>query len=356
MSDNRTVRVGIVGLGIGMIHVDAFRAVAGCEVVALCDIDPHRLATAAAEKGVAQTFADAAELFSSGEVDAVAICTPNATHAPLSLAAIGRGLHVLVEKPMAMNAVEGRAMLEAARQADRRLAVHFNHRSHSHVQELRRLVDNGDLGELYFGRTIWHRRRGIPAKPSFVQKDRSGGGAMMDLGVHQIDQLLFILGHPRVATLTARTFTQFDHADAPGLEMDVDDFAAAFIRFENGAAAELEVSWASHHHLDEHRVLQVYGSGAGARRELVGYAGGPNELSLYRRRDGGLVDDFYHGLPPTPSVQADFVDAIRHGREPAFSARHGLTATMILDALYESSAGGREVVFAERFAPTVSAG
>ena len=353
------LRVGVIGLGIGRSHVDAYRKADGCEVTAVCDADTGRLDSVAAEKGVPHKFAQVDHLFDSGLVDAVSVCTPNAGHAPLTIEALNRGLHVLVEKPMAMNTAEATAMLDAAEKADRKLAVHFNHRMQPHVQALRRFVEAGDLGEVYFGRTTWHRRRGIPGRPGFVSKEKAGGGALIDLGVHQLDQLLFVMGHPEIESLSAQVYTKFA-ADVPHLQMDVDDFSLTFIRFAGGATAEMEISWASHHHIDEHRVLQVYGTDGGARRELVGYGGGPNDLTIYRRRHGAMTDTAVTKPPAATGVQADFVDAIRTGREPLCSGRHGLTTMKILDALYESARTGREVVFSEMFArnraPSVAGG
>ena len=183
---------------------------------------------------------------------------------------------------------------------------------------------------------------------------------MIDLGVHQLDQLLYVMGHPPIRSLTAQVFTKFAAVDVPHLAMDVDDFSVAMIRFEDGTAAEMEISWASHHHQDEHRVLQVYGTDGGARRELLGYGGGPNDLTVYARRHGAMVEQRIVKPPAVPSVQADFVAAIREGRQPLASARHGLATMQILDALYESSRTGREILFADMFgggkAPAVASG
>ena len=250
---------------------------------------------------------------------------------------------------MAMNTAEATAMVEAARRNGRKLAVHFNHRMQPHVQALRRFVDAGELGELYFGRTTWHRRRGIPGRPGFVSKEQAGGGALIDLGVHQLDQLLFVMGHPIIESLSAQVYTKFA-ADVPHLAMDVDDFSVTFLRFANGATAEMEISWASHHHVDEHRVLQVYGTDGGARRELIKYGGGPNDLTLYHRRHGAMTDAQVTQPPAATTVQADFVAAVREDREPACSGEHGRTTMMILDALYRSAETRREVLFADLFA------
>ena len=344
-----SVRVGVVGMGIGRMHINNYLKAPGCKLTALCDTDAERVAEAAKEFGVEHVFTDAQKMFDSGEIDAVSICTPNAFHAPLTIAALKAGLHVLCEKPMAMNTAEAKEMIATADKAGKKLAIHFNHRMNPFVHAMRDYVTSGDLGEIYFGRTVWHRRRGIPGRPGFVSKKQAGGGAMIDLGVHQLDQMLWVLGHPSIKSLTAQVYTKFDKIDVPHLEMDVDDFSVAFLRFDDGSTLEMEISWASHHDTDENRLLQLYGTEGGARRYLVGYEGGPHDLTIYRRRHGAMTEEIVHSPAKVTNVQADFVDAILNDREPIATAQHGLITMMILDALYESSKTGREVVFSEMF-------
>ena len=265
MSHEQELRAGVIGTGIGKAHLNAYAKADGVRTVALCDVNEETLHKTADEFGIEHRYTNADDLFASGHVDLVSVCTPNAFHAPLTIAALRAGLHVLCEKPMAMNTAEAQSMIDAADEAGKTLGIHFNHRMQPHVAALRAYAESGDLGEIYFGRTTWHRRRGIPGRPGFVSKRQAGGGAMIDLGVHQLDQLLYVMGHPRDhESLTAQVYTKFDQARRAGaLEMDVDDFSIAFVRFANGATAEMEISWASHHHHAEHRVLQVYGTDGG---------------------------------------------------------------------------------------------
>lgn len=343
------VRAGVIGLNFGRTHIAHYLAAPNCRLVALCDLDKDRVDATAREFNVQRTFTDAETLVSSGEVDLVSICTPNVLHAPLAIKALEHGLHVLVEKPMAMSSAEAQKMIAAAQKANRKLSVHFNHRMNAYVHAMRRYVESGDLGEVYFARTYWHRRRGIPNRPGFISKLQSGGGAMIDLGVHQLDQLLFLLGHPGIKSLSAQIYTKFDKLDVPHLAMDVDDFSVGFVRCDNGATLEMEISWASHHDTDENRLIQLYGTDGGARRYLVGYQGGPQDLVIYRRRHGALTEEHVTSPPDVGTVQNDLVEAIRTGREPLVRPEHGLVTMQILDALYESSRTGREVIFEEMF-------
>ncbi|MEM7809263.1 MAG: Gfo/Idh/MocA family oxidoreductase [Planctomycetota bacterium] len=349
-SEKRHLRAAVIGVGIGQAHLSAFQDAEACDAVAVCDLDRDKAQKAADNFGISRVYTDAQHLFEDADVDVISVCTPNATHMPLSIAAMKAGKHVLCEKPMAMNTAEATSMIDVSKETGKTLGIHFNHRMNPFVAAMHRYAVAGDLGELYFGRTLWHRRRGIPARPGFVSKKLAGGGAMIDLGVHQLDQLLHVMGHPKIKSLSSQVYTKFAKVDVPDLEMDVDDFSVAFVRFENGASAEMEISWASHHHLPEHRVLQVYGTEGGARRDLHGYGGGPNDLTIYNRRHGGFQDSVISKPPEVPSVQADFLDAIREGRDPICSAEHGLVTMQILDALYASSDTGKEVVFDEFFA------
>src|SRR5687768_15515427 len=343
------VRAGVIGLNFGKAHVNSYLASPNCRLTALCDINKPLVDAAAREFGVEHTFTSAEELIKSGTVDLVSLCVPNVLHAPLTHLALENGLHVLVEKPMAMNTVEAQRMIAAAERGGRRLAIHFNHRMNSYVQAMRRYVESGDLGDIYFARTYWHRRRGIPNRPGFISKLQSGGGAMIDLGVHQLDQLLFLLGHPEIQSLSAQVYTKFDKLDVPAMTMDVDDFSVAFVRCANGVTMEMEISWASHHDVDENRLIQLYGTEGGARRYLVGYQGGPQDLAIFRRRHGALTEEHVTSPPDMGTVQSDLVDAIRTGRDPLVRPEHGLVTMQILDALYESSRTGREVLFDEMF-------
>lgn len=342
-SDPNKVRVGVIGLGMGRHHVKTYQACPRCEVVALCDVDTARLAAASAELNVPHTFTDADTLLASGAIDAVSVATPNTLHHPLTMAALQAGLHVLCEKPMAMNAQQAREMVELAAKKKLKLAMHFNHRANPGVQWIARAAQAGALGEIYFARTVWHRRRGIPGRASFLDKAWSGGGAMIDLGVHMLDQTLYIMGYPRPVAVTAATYTKFNEKDVPHIPMNVDDFATAYLRFDNGATLAMEISWASHHHHAEQFLVQVYGAEGGARRLSENYR--ETAVELYRREHGGLATTRMDAPPSdVASVQADFIDAILDDREPAFRGEHGLVTMQILDAIYESSRTGREVL------------
>jgi predicted dehydrogenase len=332
------LRAGVVGLGIGRQHIRAYLDAPDCDVTAICDIDEAALAAAAEEFGVPSTFTDAQALFDSGLIDVVSIAVPNAFHAPLTIAALEAGLHVLCEKPMALSTADARTMVAAAEAADRQLGVHFSQRWRPGIYRIQRAVAAGRLGEVYYARAMWHRQQGIPARPTFVDRLRAGGGALIDNGVHLLDWTLFILGYPEPLTASAQLQSRFGDRDVEG-GIEVEDFATGFVRFEGGITLSLEVSWASQHTHSEETLIQYYGTDGGALRRTYDY--GEAELVIADRDGNDLA------LPeeplPAATVQADLLEAIRDGREPGASSAAGLATIRILDALYASARAGHEV-------------
>ena len=158
----KKLRMGVVGLGMGRGHARGYLSHPQAELVALCDMDAEKLAAEAREMGVEQTYSDAAEMFKRADLDAVSIAVPNKFHAPLTIAALKSGLHVLCEKPMARTAQEAERMLKAARAAQKNLMINFSFRFSDMSYALKEQVDAGVVGDIYFGRSVWHRRRGLP--------------------------------------------------------------------------------------------------------------------------------------------------------------------------------------------------
>ena len=338
------LRAAVIGVRMGANHVKNFQAADGCEVVAACDLEPELLKKVAEEHNVPQTYAKVEKMLAEEKLDIVSVATPNTLHHPMTTAALEQGLHVLCEKPLAMNARQAEEMVETAKRNKVKLGVHFNHRMRDDVQAIARAIQAGELGDVYFARTVWHRRKGIPLRPSFLKMDSSGGGALIDLGVHILDIACYCLGFPKLVAVNGQACTKFAARDAPGLDMDVDDFATAYCRFENGATLALEVSWASHHEHPEQMLLHVYGDEGGATRRVHDYQ--DISIELHKRHHGNLVttrvDRF---TASSTTVQQDFVNAIREDRAPACSGEHGLLAMKIIDGIYESSRTGREVRF-----------
>ena len=336
----KKLNIGIVGLGMGKNQINEFRNTGKADVIALCDTDQQKLESIAEDYQVQHTYTDMDTMIQSLDLDAVAIATPNYTHHPLTLKAIQQGLHVLCEKPLAINFQQAQEMVQAAEDNNRKLAVHYNHRMSPSAQLVKRYITNGNWGDVYFIRSIWHRNKGIPSGAAgwFYKRDTAGGGCFIDLGVHMIDMALSFADFPRILSVSGQLHNKFGETDLAGQEMEVEDFGTAYIRCENGLCISIEISWASHS-LKSGMCTEVYGTEGGARRDEDG-------VEVMKREHGQIAKtSFPKGINSDrmPSVQADFVQAIIDDTHPQCSGQDGMLLMKILDAVAESSRTGQEV-------------
>ncbi len=345
----KKVRVGVVGAGgiARQAHVVNYAQLPGVELVGICDVDEKRALALAEEFDVPAVFTDHRKLLKE-DLDAVSICTPNVYHAPVALDAFERGANVLCEKPMATTAKDAKAMVEAARKAKRVLMVAHQARFRNESRTLKKFVDAGKLGHVFYARAGYLRRRGIPGAGSwFTTKALAGGGALIDIGVHALDLVLWFMGFPKPVTVlgtTQQSITDVRKAvggwGTPNLKgvIDVEDFAAGFVRFGNGATLLLEASW--HANIVETRmVFELVGSKGGAKLDPL----------VVATEDRGVTVDV------TPQVPRDgesaylrevrhFVDCVRRGRQPLITGEQGLVVTSILEAVYRSAEKGQAVM------------
>ena len=224
-------RAAVVGLGIGRGHARAFAASERAELVSVCDKDPSRFERVA-ELDVA-TYTDFNEMLKREKPEVVAVALPNYLHASFTTKALWAGAHVLVEKPMAMSAAECRRMLREAKKRRRLLCVGFSYRYTAPAHFLKSLADGGRLGEVYFARTMWHRRRGIPGGKGgcFGEKSLAGGGPLIDLGVHRIDLAWWLMGRPEPAAASGAAYCKFgkEFARRRGWDFTTEDMAVGII-------------------------------------------------------------------------------------------------------------------------------
>lgn len=333
---SQLVRVGLIGAGhIAQIsHIPALRKMREAAIVAICDDDVVKARNLAQRIDVPRAFSDFEELLRMPDLDAVVISTPNHLHAPMTIAALDYGKHVLCEKPAARNAAEAQQMADAARRAGKTLMYAMNSRFDSDVQILRRFIEKRDLGEIFYAKTGWLRRRQDRRRAEwYSNKKSSGGGVLMDLGVQMLDLALWLMGNPRVVSVTSTKYAQ-------DTRQDVEDTLAAMLVLEGRACLTLEVSWAL---LLEKNFpyLNLYGTEGAA---LL------NPLRLHKEMHGNLMN-------VTPAVESDrntykesyeremehFLRCITHGEKPLASAEDGLALMRVIDAIYESADARREV-------------
>ena len=342
------VNVAVVGLGMGRHHLNCYKACPQANVVAICDTDEARLKAVGDEHGIKQRFSQYEELFAMKDLHAVSVALPNFLHAPVTIAALKAGLHVMCEKPLAMTAQEGEAMCAAARAAGRQLMMHFNTRFHESSRFAKSVVEAGIVGPVYFGRTGWHRSRGIPGLGGwFTTKSKSGGGPLIDLGVHRLDLALWLMDYPEPVAVTGSAYYELANelAGRQGKPMDVEDMAAGFIRFKNGASLVVEASWATNTHKREEGFTVLLGTKGGVNLDNGGGTGEGYEFRAraYQSIGGALVEITPKVPLPATTAQASFVQALLAGEPNPAPGEHGLLVQRILDALYNSAAEGREI-------------
>jgi predicted dehydrogenase len=351
----------VIGLGwAGRQHMAAYADAADVELVALAGMEADQLTELGEQYGVEHRFPDWRDLVAAGQVDVVSVATPTTLHAPIAVEALGAGLHVLSEKPMAENAAVAQTMVDAAKAADRVLEVCFNHRRRGDVRALKQIIDAGLLGHIYYAKAGWLRRQGIPGLGSwFTRAATAGGGPLMDIGVHMLDMALHLLGEPTVRAATAATYAEFgprgrgsssyaasDKTGVTEADFDVEDLSTAFLRLGDGGTLLLESSWAQWIPQDQCYVA-VYGSDGGANLEWGGQPGDwYNKLSIWTEVEG-VPAELHPALPPHGGhreIIFDFVAQVRSGSYGAHRGEEALTRARVVDACYASAQKGSEVL------------
>ena len=348
-------RVGIIGNG-GIckgVHIEEYIKDERLEVAAVCDIIEERAQFLKDNYFPnATVYTDYKELLKDESIDSVDICTPNYLHSVIAVAAFEAGKHVFCEKPDAINVEEVLKMQAAAEKAGKTLMVMRNNRYVDASVFAKKYIDGGKMGEIYAGRCGWQRRRGIPGKGGwFTTKAQSGGGPLIDLGVHMIDLAIWLMGNPTPVSVSGNTYSKFsdnDTSDSVNSDFgdknaagtfDVEDLAMGMIRFDNGAVLQIEFSWASNVKR-ERRFVELRGTKSGLKWEN-------GQVEFYTEDDGELLDisapntDEHHGHF---NNLKHFYDVVIDGAEPKFVPQQGVDMVKILCAVYESAKTGKEVL------------
>ncbi len=332
-----TIRIAFTGTGyIAKIHAKAARVIEGVELAAVVNHRPESMAAFAAEMGIGRQYDSVEALLEDGGVDALSINTPNYLHAPQAIAALRAGVHVLVEKPMAMNAAEAEAMLDAAQKSGALLMVAHCWRFDEEVLWLKGQADAGRLGRIV--RTTGY---GVHASwgPGgwFTQKRHAGGGALADMGIHALDTARFLLGDPQPVSVYARIGTHYG-------AYDVDDTGLIIVTWENGATSCIESGWWQPHMDGPEAATRLYGTrGFGSvfptYLKLTDAAGRVEEVQ------GGFAHPRAEHCPQSmyDRQMAYFIDCIRAGRAPVPGGQEGLINMRVVDAAYRSAETGEAV-------------
>jgi predicted dehydrogenase len=347
MKDGK-IRVGLIGAGniAQNAHIPAYLKQKDVELVAVCDVKEERAKEVAQKYGMKYAVKDFNELVAIDEIDAVSICTWNNFHAPAAIAAAKAGKHILCEKPMSMNPAESEAMLKAARENKVTFMMGFVNRFRSDSKVIKAMAEAGKFGEIYTAKAGWLRRRGTPLG-WFTDLSKSGGGPVIDIGVHVIDLTWYFMGKPRPVSVSAAAYSKIGDYKTKGVDrwtafdtdnlvFNTEDSACGLIRFENGASMLFEVSWA------------INGKGTGTYSQIFGSKAGASldPLMIYGEEEGYLMDS-------APVVMEEdafnneirhFLDCVKEGREPISTVQDGLQVQKILNGIYDSARLGKEVI------------
>ncbi len=350
------LRVAVIGCGgiATWAHMPAYENMDNVEVVAMCDIKKDKALKLAEKHGVPtdRVFEDYHDVIALPDVDAIDICTPNKFHSIIAVDALNAGKHVFSEKPDAISVEEANKMKDAAEKNGKILMVMRNNRHSAPSKFLKKYIAEGNMGEIYAGRCGWQRTRGIPGKGGwFTTKELSGGGPLIDLGVHMIDLSIWLMGNPTPVAVSGSTYTKFadtkistsensrfGEIDGEGT-FDVEDLAMGFIKFDNGACLQIEFSWASN--VDcEKRYVELRGTKAGSKWE-------DEKVELYGETGGEfcvMKPQINAGIGGHEANLRHFADVVLNGAKPDFEPIQGVNMIKILQAIYESAKTGKEVI------------
>ena len=355
----RKIKVGIIGAGwIAEAHAACYKRMQDVEVVAVADII----------EGKAQKFIDTfgltdAKAYSSDvemlekvdDLDAVSICTYNATHASCAINALNAGVNVLLEKPFTVTLDEAVEVMRAERKSKKILSIGFQPRMSANMQMIKKIVDSGELGQVYYMQAGGGRRDGIPTPygTSFIAKETGGIGAVGDIGSYSLDMLLHAVGDPKPLTVSGYTSDFFGkNPETYGSHPEyaevfaVDDFAAAFIRLEGGIILDFRISWAMH--MDTCGDALILGTKGGLRIPSTECWNGEFDkpLKIYKNVAGSNVEVTIP-LKPMGDLFFDktrsFIDAVREGGKATVPSSQILYNQAIVDGIVKSAKLGREI-------------
>ncbi|NBD23703.1 Gfo/Idh/MocA family protein [Paenibacillus glycinis] len=355
----RTIKVGIIGCGMiaNGKHMPSLAKVDNAEMVAFCDLNEERARAAADKYGApgAKVFTDYKQLLAMEEIEVVHVLTPNVSHAFLSIDAMEAGKHVMCEKPMAKTGAEAKAMYEAHVRTGKKLSVGYQNRSKAQSQLLKRMIDNGELGEIYYAKAVATRRRGVPTWGVFLDKEKQGGGPMIDIGTHSLDLILWLMNNYEPESVTGSVFHKLKHTENAANEwgswdpeeFEVEDSAFGYVKFKNGAVVSIETSW----------MLNIAKSEGSYLCGTKGGADFKDGLRINGERDGNL---FVNVIDVDPKARERFrgedltdfeyearqwIDCIANDTEPLVKPEEAMVVSAILEAVYISAETGKPVYF-----------
>ena len=360
VKSDRKLRIGIIGTGgIANSHIDSYKKQPDVEIVAGADLIPGKAEKFFKVHGVeAKAFTDYKEMVDTMNLDAVSVCTYNRTHAECTIYALEHGLPVLLEKPMTVTLEEAVAIREAEKKSGKIVSVGFQPRFDANMQMIKKIVQSGELGRIYYVQTGGGRRHGIPVSWSetFIENDKAGLGALGDIGCYSIDLVMNALGNPKPLTVTGTATDYFgttpeaySQVGKPecAKKFSVDDFASAYIRLEGGIILDFRIAW--YMHLDTPGDTIIMGTKGSLRIPSTDCWNGSfwKPMTIYHDVAGEPVETSIPLLPATPDLFdrkiRSFLNAVITGGEAPVPTSQIIYNQAILDGIQRSSDCGHEV-------------
>lgn len=355
---DKKLKVGIIGTGwIAEAHIKEYKRMEDVEVVALADLIPGKAEAFKERYDVkgARCYLSDMEMLENEKLDAVSVCTYNAQHAPCTIHALEHGVNVLLEKPFTVTLDEAIEVMKAEKKSGKILTIGFQPRMSANMQMIKKIVDSGELGQVYYLQAGGGRRHGIPTPygTTFIEKETGGVGALGDIGSYSLDMLLNAVGYPKPLTVSGYTSDFF--GKDPGYyekhpeyaeKFGVDDFAAAFVRLEGGIILDFRISWAMH--MDTCGDALILGTKGGLRIPSTECWNGEFDkpLTIYKSIGGQQTQYQVPLLPKTDMFYLkvrSFLDAIKEGGKASVPSSQIVYNQAIIDGIAKSAALGKEV-------------
>lgn len=358
IDSSKKVKIGIIGCGwIAGAHIIEYLKMEDVQVVALADLIPGKAEAFAAKHGVegARFYASGHDMLENEELDGVSICTYNTQHAPCAIDALEHGVNVMLEKPFTVTLDEAIEVMKAEKKSGKILTIGFQPRMSANIQMIKKIVDSGELGKIYYMQAGGGRRRGIPTPygTSFIEKETGGIGAMGDIGCYSLDMLLNAVGYPKPLTVSGYASNSFgvDPKNYPGHpeyaeKFGVEDFAAGFIRLEGGIVLDFRIAWAMN--MDTCGDTLILGTKGGLRIPSMKCYNGdlPAPMKVYKNVAGKQI---CYEVPKDEAPGLffkklrSFVDAIKTGGAATVSSKEIVINQAIIDAIIRSNEVGHEI-------------
>lgn len=368
------IKAGIIGCGgiANQKHLPTLKLFEKeIEIVALCDIVEERATKAAKKFGSenAKVYTDYKELLKDDSIDVVYVLTPNVSHAPITVDAFAAKKHVFCEKPMAHTSKAAKEMIEAWKKSGKKFTIGYQNRYRDEVLSLKKQCDNGDLGDVYFGKAHAIRRRAVPTWGVFPDKSQQGGGPLIDIGTHALDITLWMMDNYKPVKVTGTVFNKMGNLPS-AVEgnlfgpwdpetYEVEDSAFGMVKFENGASVYIEASWAINMLESKEAATTLCGTKAGAEIKS-GMSFKSNELIINKTSGGLLTQEhlsssgniaFFEGGAESPQARElkNWLEALNNDKEPMVDPQQAYVVTRILEAIYQSHETNQEIDLSGEF-------